>query len=111
MRTKNSLPLTPQEAAHLAAVKALPCSFCDAPAPSHAHHIKQGDHFTTVACCDRDHVGPGGIHGGEYALPFSIERALNITLARLAGSRIRPERERARASTRTPSKIVPRAAA
>lgn len=46
MRTKNAKAITPAEAAHMEALKWLPCSVCDAPGPSDAHHIKQGQHFT-----------------------------------------------------------------
>ena len=33
--------LNAREREHLARVKALPCSVCDAPGPSEAHHVKQ----------------------------------------------------------------------
>lgn len=45
MRSKNSKAFTKDEAAHIEAVKSIPCSVCDAPAPSAAHHINQGQHF------------------------------------------------------------------
>ena len=35
--------LNTKEREHLAKVKALPCSVCDAPGPSHAHHVKPED--------------------------------------------------------------------
>ena len=35
--------LNAKERAHLGRVKELPCSVCDAPGPSEAHHTKQGN--------------------------------------------------------------------
>ena len=55
--------LNAKQRAHLAKVKALPCSLCDAPAPSEAHHIKQGQQYTAVALCASCHRGYNGLHG------------------------------------------------
>ena len=44
--------LNNKERAHLAAVKELPCSVCDQPGPSEAHHIEQRQQYTAVALCD-----------------------------------------------------------
>lgn len=64
MRTKNAKALSPAERAHLAQVKELPCSVCDAPAPSEAHHLVQGQHYTAVALCIDCHRGSAnGWHG------------------------------------------------
>lgn len=112
MRTKNALALTPQESAHLARVKALPCSFCDGWG-GYAHHPRQGDHFTAIATCWECHQGARGIHGDQtLMLVYGRDEltALNITHARLNGSRIRPERERERGAGKS-SKILPRRAA
>ncbi len=87
MRTKNSKPLTAAEKAHLQAVKDLPCSVCDAPQPSDAHHINQGQHFTAVALCKDCHQGSfNGWHGQKRM--WLIKKmdelaALNVTLRRL----------------------------
>ena len=62
MRSKNSKSFTKAEATHLEAVKSVACVICDAPPPSEAHHIVQGDHFTTVALCAECHTGRGGWH-------------------------------------------------
>ena len=63
MKTKNSKAFTPAEKRHLDAVKRLPCSVCSQPVPSEAHHINQGQHFTTVALCKDCHQGSfNGIH-------------------------------------------------
>ena len=87
MRSKNSRAHTPAESDHMAAVKSLPCSVCDAPAPSAAHHVKQGQHFTTIALCWECHQGKQGWHGDKTL--WRIRKmdewdALNITLWRLA---------------------------
>lgn len=86
MRSKNSRAFTRAESAHLARVKELPCSVCDAPAPSAAHHINQGQHFTAVALCWDCHQGPLGIHGDKTL--WRIHKmdeleALNETLRRI----------------------------
>lgn len=89
MRTKNAKPINPAERAHLAAVKGLPCSVCDRPAPSDAHHIKQGQHFTVVALCQDCHQGSeNGWHGRKTmwrVMKMDELAALNETLRRLYG--------------------------
>ena len=93
MRSKNSKAFTSGERAHVEAVKGVPCVVCDAPAPSLAHHVNQGDHFTTVAVCELCHVGKGGIHGDQsrWRLRYRIGgavaelRAINDTLRRVYG--------------------------
>jgi hypothetical protein len=65
---------------------------CDEPAPSEAHHVVQGDHYTTVALCQPCHRGPRGIHGDQTMLRLRFRiagthgelRAINETLARIA---------------------------
>lgn len=44
-------------------VKSLPCSLCDAPGPSEAHHIDQRTAYSCVALCPECHRGPAGWHG------------------------------------------------
>lgn len=72
---------------HLALVKALPCSVCDAPGPSDAHHIKQGQQYTAVALCKSCHQGSlMGLHGQRRA--WAIAKmdelaALNKTIERI----------------------------
>ena len=87
MRSKNSKPLTPAERVHLEGVKWLPCSVCDAPGPSDAHHINQGQHFTTVALCKDCHQGSdNGWHGRKVmwrVMKMDELAALNVTLQRL----------------------------
>lgn len=93
MRTKNAARITDAESAHMAAVKSCACVVCDAPPPSIAHHVNQGDHYTTVALCADCHVGKGGIHGDQsmWRLRFRIGgtaaelMAINETLRRVYG--------------------------
>lgn len=79
--------LTAKERAHLGRVKELPCSVCDAPGPSEAHHIEQSLAFTCVALCPECHRGPVmGLHGQRrmWAIKKMTELdALNITIQRL----------------------------
>jgi len=88
MRTKNAKAIKAHESAHMAKVKSLPCSLCDAAGPSDAHHIKQGQHFTAVALCKSCHQGAlMGLHGQRRmwtikkmdemdALAVTVERVL-----------------------------------
>ena len=82
----NSKNLTAADREHIANVKALPCSVCDTPGPSDAHHINQGQHFTVVALCKPCHKGRMGWHGERYAWKIAKMDeldALNVTLRRL----------------------------
>jgi uncharacterized protein HemY len=77
---------TKAERQHVERVKSLPCSVCDAPAPSAAHHIRQDCAYTVVALCESCHTGKNGIHGQK--IMWKINKldelqALNITLGRL----------------------------
>lgn len=75
------------ERAHIAMVKELACSVCDAPGPSEAHHVKQGQQYTCVALCPECHRGAFmGWHGQKRAwLIRKMDEldALNVTLERL----------------------------
>jgi hypothetical protein len=79
--------LNAKDRLHLAKVKELPCSVCDASAPSEAHHIKQGSQYTCVALCEDCHRGSrNGLHGQRFM--WKIKKmdeldALNVTLSRL----------------------------
>ena len=83
----NSKNLTAATRDHLSRVKALPCSVCDAPGPSAAHHINQGQHYTTVALCSDCHQGSVmGWHGQRRA--WAVRKmdelaALDVTIGRL----------------------------
>lgn len=78
--------LTNKEREHLAIVKGLPCSVCDAPPPSEAHHAKQGSQYTCIALCPDCHRGHNGWHGTKVF--WNIHKmdeldALNVTIRRL----------------------------
>lgn len=86
MRTKNAKAISVAESVHMARVKESPCAVCDAPPPSSAHHIRQGDHYTTVALCWECHQGPLGWHGDKTLWrirKLDELQALNITLSRI----------------------------
>ena len=78
---------TKAERAHLERVKQLPCSVCDAPAPSDAHHIKQSQPYSCVALCNDCHRNHKlGLHG-QCAM-WKIKKmdeldALCVTIERL----------------------------
>lgn len=82
--------LNDRERAHLALVKELPCSVCDQPGPSEAHHVKQGQQYTAVALCESCHCGAlMGLHGQRrmWAIKKMDElAALNVTVCRLMGN-------------------------
>lgn len=91
VRTKNAKTVTAREREHMQRVKQLPCSVCDSPGPSEAHHIKQGQHFTTVALCTECHSGPVlGLHGQRRA--WAVRKmdeidALAVTVERICNAR------------------------
>jgi len=76
-----------QEREWVGRVKELPCSVCDAPPPSDAHHIEQHENYTVVALCRECHQGSFmGWHGQKRA--WKIRKmnelnALNITIGRV----------------------------
>jgi hypothetical protein len=79
--------LTEKERRHLFNVKSQPCSVCDQPGPSEAHHVKQGNQYTCVALCKDCHTHPRlGWHGEKVI--WRIKKmdeldALNVTIKRL----------------------------
>ena len=79
--------LNSKEREHLARVKALPCSVCDAPGPSEAHHVKQHQQYTCIALCPDCHRGSFmGLHGRRrmWAIKKMDEiDALAVTIKRL----------------------------
>ena len=79
--------LNAAERRHLQRVKSLPCSVCNAPPPSSAHHVKQHQQYTAVALCYDCHQGSfNGIHGQRrmWAIKKMDELdALNVTIQRL----------------------------
>lgn len=78
--------LNKRERLHMARVKALPCSLCDASGPSEAHHIHQGQTYTCVALCPDCHRGGNGWHGTKaYWRIRKMDElsALDVTISRL----------------------------
>lgn len=79
--------LTVKERRHVGRVKELACSVCDAPGPSEAHHLKQGEQYLCIALCPECHRGPVmGLHGQKRA--WAIRKmdeldALAVTLRRM----------------------------
>ena len=76
-----------KERAHIEAVKSLPCSICDAPAPSEAHHVDQSCPWTAIALCQSCHRdGHNGWHGRRamWRIKKMVEiDALGVTVQRL----------------------------
>lgn len=75
------------ERKHLERVKSLPCSVCDAPPVSEAHHAKQGSQYTCIALCPDCHRGSHNGWHGRRAM-WRIKKmdemdALNVTVQRL----------------------------
>ena len=84
--------LNAAERRHLARVKELPCSVCDTPGPSEAHHFKQHRQYTCIALCYECHRGYNGIHGTKAF--WRIRKmdeldALDVTIRRLFDGRER----------------------
>lgn len=58
----NTIPASARS--HYARIKAMSCGVCGATAPSEAHHIVQGQHWTIVPLCPDCHRGSfNGWHG------------------------------------------------
>ena len=86
--------LTAKERAYVGLVKELPCSVCDAPPPSDAHHVKQHRQYTCVALCKDCHQGSrNGWHGQRQmwklkkmdeidAINVTVERAVEALINR-----------------------------
>lgn len=76
--------LNAQEREWVLLVKEQNCSVCNHPAPSDAHHIQQGEHYTVVALCKSCHQGSVmGWHGQKRAwLIAKMDQldALNVTI-------------------------------
>jgi hypothetical protein len=88
VQSRNKKAPTKAESAHIERVKDMPCALCDAPGPSEAHEIKQGQWFTSVPLCADCHRGSfNGLHGQRRmwavkkmdeidALAVTVERML-----------------------------------
>lgn len=64
MQSKNKPSMTKAEREHVGRIKEMPCGVCEAPGPSEAHELKQGQWFTSIPLCEDCHRGSfNGIHG------------------------------------------------
>jgi hypothetical protein len=81
--------ISDKERKHLAMVKELPCSVCNAPPPSDAHHVKQHRQYLCIALCKDCHQGNfNGLHGQKRmwsVMKMDEEDALNVTIERILG--------------------------
>lgn len=75
--------LTPKERRHLARVKMLPCSVCDAPGPSEAHHVKQHKQWICLALCKDCHNSWHGTKALWRVRKMDELDALNVMIERL----------------------------
>jgi hypothetical protein len=87
MQSKNKPSMTKAEREHVGRIKEMPCGVCDAPGPSEAHELKQGQWFTSIPLCADCHRGSfNGIHG--QARIWSVKKldeqeVLNETIRQL----------------------------
>ena len=79
--------LSTKERKHLLRVKELPCSVCNAPPPSDAHHYKQHRQYLCIALCKDCHMGSfNGLHGQRRMwsiMKMDEQDALNVTIERI----------------------------
>jgi hypothetical protein len=79
--------ISPSERRYLARIKEQRCSVCEAPGPSEAHHIKQGEQYLCIPLCKDCHTGSfNGLHGQKRM--WSLKKmdeldALAVTLRRM----------------------------
>ncbi|CAN7471714.1 hypothetical protein LJR130_003808 [Variovorax sp. LjRoot130] len=87
MQSKNKKAPAVAEKLHIERVKRLPCSLCDAPPPSEAHEVKQGQWFTSIGLCPDCHRGDhNGLHGRRHMwliMKMDETDALAVTIRRL----------------------------
>lgn len=70
---------------HLARVKAMSCACCEAPGPSDAHHIREGQggaqrapDFLAIPLCKECHQGTHGLHGDRTRLALRKRDELDM---------------------------------
>ena len=87
MQSKNKAKPTAEEKRHIERIKAMPCSICQAQAPSECHEINQGQWFTSMPLCADCHRGSlNGIHGQKRlwnVYKMDELSALNETIRKL----------------------------
>jgi hypothetical protein len=81
--------MTAAERRHVTNIKSMPCGVCNAPGPSDAHEIEQGQWFTCMPLCRDCHTGSfNGLHGQKrmWAVMKATELSvLNATIEKLVG--------------------------
>ena len=81
--------MTAAERRHVTNIKSMPCGLCQAPGPSEAHEIEQGQWFTCMPLCADCHRGSfNGLHGQKrmWAVMKQTElTVLNLTIEKLVG--------------------------
>ena len=75
--------LSPKERAHIGRVKLLPCSVCDAPGISDAHHIEQKLQYCVIALCRDCHNSLHGTKALWRVRKMDELSALDVTIRRL----------------------------
>ena len=75
--------LSAKERAHIGRVKLLPCSVCDAPGISDAHHIEQKLQYCVIALCRDCHNSLHGTKALWRVRKMDELSALNQTLKNL----------------------------
>jgi hypothetical protein len=87
MFSKNKPSMTKAEREHVGRIKEMPCGVCDAPGPSEAHELKQGQWFTSIPLCADCHRGSiNGIHGQRRiwaVFKLDEQEVLNETIRQL----------------------------
>lgn len=90
MQSKAKKNITKPERAHIERIKGMDCGVCEAPAPSDAHEIGQGQWFTAIPLCRDCHMGShNGIHGQKRiwnVLKKTELSVLNDTVKSLIGN-------------------------
>ena len=106
MRSKNSAAITAIESAYLADVKRVPCVFCNASAPTEAHHPNgcQGLHLLAVSACPPCHSARVWTFGAMNELEASNETRRRVDELRATGRVTLREHHSRQHSARVPVK-------
>ncbi len=75
--------LSAKQRLHIGKVKLLPCSVCDQPGPSDAHHIEQKLQYCVIALCRDCHNNWHGTKAIWRVKKMDELAALDVTIRRL----------------------------
>lgn len=79
MQSKNKPSMSQHERDWIDNIKAMACGVCNAPGPSDAHEIEQGQWFTSMPLCRDCHMGSfNGIHGQRRM--WLIQKATELSV-------------------------------